>query len=62
MPESVSWDCNRAEPWRVSASWALDLPQYNEWMNEEDYEVDSNGKKKVMYYSIFYNLCHSNKM
>lgn len=46
-PESVSWDCNRSEPWRVSASWALDLPQYNEWMNEEDYEVDSHGKKKV---------------
>ncbi|CAB3233401.1 unnamed protein product [Arctia plantaginis] len=47
VPESVSWDCNRSEQWRVSASWALDLPQYNEWMNEEDYEVDSNGKKKV---------------
>ncbi|XP_045779311.1 SWI/SNF complex subunit SMARCC2 isoform X1 [Maniola jurtina] len=47
VPENVSWDCNRAEPWRVSATWALDLPQYNEWMNEEDYEVDANGKKKV---------------
>ncbi|XP_035453405.1 SWI/SNF complex subunit SMARCC2 isoform X2 [Spodoptera frugiperda] len=47
VPETVSWDCNRSEPWRVSASWALDLPQYNEWMNEEDYEVDSNGKKKI---------------
>ncbi|KAJ8711775.1 hypothetical protein PYW08_008729 [Mythimna loreyi] len=47
VPETVSWDCNRAEPWRVSASWALDLPQYNEWMNEEDYELDANGKKKV---------------
>nr|XP_026497403.1 SWI/SNF complex subunit SMARCC2 [Vanessa tameamea] len=47
VPENVSWECNRAEPWRVSATWALDLPQYNEWMNEEDYEVDVNGKKKV---------------
>ncbi|RVE44408.1 hypothetical protein evm_010938 [Chilo suppressalis] len=47
VPETVSWDCNRAEPWRVSASWVLDLPQYNEWMNEEDYELDVNGKKKV---------------
>ncbi|KAL4716244.1 hypothetical protein ACJJTC_004738 [Scirpophaga incertulas] len=47
VPETVSWDCNRSEPWRVSASWVLDLPQYNEWMNEEDYEVDVNGKKKV---------------
>lgn len=35
------------EPWRVSASWVLDLDQYNEWMNEEDYEVDEQGKKKV---------------
>ncbi|XP_039281683.1 SWI/SNF complex subunit SMARCC2 isoform X1 [Nilaparvata lugens] len=33
--------------WKVSASWALDLDQYNEWMNEEDYEVDENGRKKV---------------
>lgn len=35
------------QPWRVAASWALDLDQYNEWMSEEDYEVDENGKKKV---------------
>ena len=33
--------------WRVAANWLLDLDQYNEWMNEEDYEVDSAGKKKV---------------
>ncbi|XP_028025349.1 SWI/SNF complex subunit SMARCC2 isoform X2 [Bombyx mandarina] len=46
-PEAVSWECTRSEPWRVTASWALDLPQYNEWMNEEDYEVDANGKKKT---------------
>ncbi|XP_026332179.1 SWI/SNF complex subunit SMARCC2 isoform X2 [Hyposmocoma kahamanoa] len=47
VPETVSWECLRSEPWRVSATWALDLPQYNEWMNEEDYEVDVAGKKKV---------------
>ncbi|XP_013147618.1 PREDICTED: SWI/SNF complex subunit SMARCC2 isoform X3 [Papilio polytes] len=46
-PEGMSCEWSRSEPWRVSASWALDLPQYNEWMNEEDYELDSNGKKKV---------------
>lgn len=23
------------------------MEQYNEWMNEEDYEVDEAGKKKV---------------
>ncbi|KAK9509493.1 hypothetical protein O3M35_006800 [Rhynocoris fuscipes] len=34
-------------PWRVSASWALELERMNEWMNEEDYEVDESGKKKV---------------
>ncbi|XP_057376091.1 SWI/SNF complex subunit SMARCC2-like isoform X2 [Daphnia carinata] len=33
--------------YRVAANWLLDLDQYNEWMNEEDYEVDVNGKKKV---------------
>ncbi|TDG45091.1 hypothetical protein AWZ03_008516 [Drosophila navojoa] len=36
-----------AERWRVSASWILDLEQYNEWMAEEDYEVDELGKKKM---------------
>lgn len=33
--------------YKVSATWALDLDQYNEWMNEEDYEVDDNGQKRV---------------
>lgn len=33
--------------WKVSASWALELEQYNEWMSEEDYEVDDHGRKKV---------------
>lgn len=32
--------------WHVSAKWALDSQEYNEWMAEEDYEVDENGKKK----------------
>lgn len=30
--------------YRVAANWLLDLDQYNEWMNEEDYEVDAAGK------------------
>jgi SWI/SNF related-matrix-associated actin-dependent regulator of chromatin subfamily C len=25
----------------------LDLDQYNEWMTEEDYEVDEGGHKKI---------------
>ena len=33
--------------WRVTANWLTDLDTYNEWMNEEDYEVDESGKKKV---------------
>lgn len=36
----------------MSATWALDLDQYNEWMNEEDYEVDENGQKKVHKYRL----------
>ncbi|XP_044765118.1 SWI/SNF complex subunit SMARCC2 [Coccinella septempunctata] len=34
-------------PWRVSFNWLLDSDQYNEWMPEEDYEVDELGRKKV---------------
>lgn len=34
-------------PWRVSSTWVYDTDQYNEWMSEEDYEVDENGVKKV---------------
>ncbi|ROT69321.1 SWI/SNF complex subunit SMARCC2, partial [Penaeus vannamei] len=32
--------------WKVCANWLQDLESYNEWMNEEDYEVDENGQKK----------------
>lgn len=31
---------------QVCANWLQDLESYNEWMNEEDYEVDENGMKK----------------
>ncbi|XP_057661978.1 SWI/SNF complex subunit SMARCC2 [Diorhabda carinulata] len=34
-------------PWRVSCNWVYETDQYNEWMSEEDYEVDENGVKKV---------------
>lgn len=34
-------------PWRVSSTWLLDSEQYNEWMTEEDYEVDEEGQKKI---------------
>lgn len=30
----------------MCANWLQDLESYNEWMNEEDYEVDDSGTKK----------------
>ncbi|XP_017783860.1 PREDICTED: SWI/SNF complex subunit SMARCC2 isoform X2 [Nicrophorus vespilloides] len=33
--------------WRVSSTWLVDSDQYNEWMSEEDYEVDETGRKKT---------------
>ncbi|CAJ0950555.1 unnamed protein product [Ranitomeya imitator] len=32
------------KPWKVHAKWLLDTDVFNEWMNEEDYEVDENKK------------------
>lgn len=48
LPDNVP-ECpgSPAERWRVSAQWVRDLDQYNEWMSEEDYEVDEQGRKKV---------------
>jgi hypothetical protein len=37
----------KAEQYHVSVDWVLDGAQYNEWMNEEDYELEENGKPKV---------------
>ncbi|XP_050314370.1 SWI/SNF complex subunit SMARCC2 isoform X2 [Anthonomus grandis grandis] len=47
--EGMSVDCAspQTEPWRVTYAWIFDTDQYNEWMSEEDYEVDENGKKKI---------------
>lgn len=48
LPENVPENPESPlERWRVSASWIIDLEQYNEWMSEEDYEVDELGKKKM---------------
>lgn len=33
--------------WRVSANWLIDMKEFNEWMNEEDYEVDDTGERKM---------------
>lgn len=48
LPDNVP-ECppSPMERWRVSAQWVRDLDQYNEWMSEEDYEVDEQGRKKI---------------
>uniref|UniRef100_A0A8C3LZI4 SWI/SNF related, matrix associated, actin dependent regulator of chromatin subfamily c member 1 n=1 Tax=Chrysolophus pictus TaxID=9089 RepID=A0A8C3LZI4_CHRPC len=46
----VHWDAEIEDPpipekpWKVHAKWILDTDIFNEWMNEEDYEVDENRK------------------
>lgn len=48
----LSLDCLEQHPWlpvlfyynQVHAKWVLDTDAFNEWMNEEDYEVDENKK------------------
>ncbi|KAL6457366.1 hypothetical protein MHYP_G00343290 [Metynnis hypsauchen] len=35
-------------PWKVHAKWVLDTDTYNEWMNEEDYEMDDS-KRSMSY-------------
>ncbi|XP_048579542.1 SWI/SNF complex subunit SMARCC2 isoform X2 [Nematostella vectensis] len=31
-------------PWEVTGRWLTDLEKYNEWMNEEDYEIGVDGE------------------
>lgn len=44
---SVDSPSPHSGPWRVTYSWIFDTDQYNEWMSEEDYEVDDTGRKKI---------------
>eukprot|EP00794_Sanderia_malayensis_P003092 gene3092-3558_t len=37
-PESAP---ERQKAWEVNARWLLDLEVFNEWMNEEDYEIEN---------------------
>uniref|UniRef100_A0A8C2J2F4 SWI/SNF related, matrix associated, actin dependent regulator of chromatin, subfamily c, member 1a n=1 Tax=Cyprinus carpio TaxID=7962 RepID=A0A8C2J2F4_CYPCA len=41
------------KPWRVHAKWVFDTDAFNEWMNEEDYEVDENKKPVSFRQRIF---------
>ncbi|XP_017765084.1 PREDICTED: SWI/SNF complex subunit SMARCC2 isoform X4 [Eufriesea mexicana] len=50
--EGTLTSTNMKSIYKVSATWALDLDQYNEWMNEEDYEIDENGQKKIHKYRL----------
>ncbi|XP_015108391.1 SWI/SNF complex subunit SMARCC2 [Diachasma alloeum] len=52
FPESGFGISSQKSTYKVTATWALDLDQYNEWMNEEDYEVDDSGQKKVHKYRL----------
>ena len=36
----------KEEQYRVSVDWLYETEEYNEWMCEEDYEVEENGKNK----------------
>lgn len=48
LPENVpDSPMSPGDRWRVSLSWVTDLDAYNEWMAEEDYEVDEAGRKKM---------------
>lgn len=38
---------------QVHARWVLDMDAFNEWMNEEDYEVDDNKKPVTFRQKIF---------
>jgi len=47
--------------WHVAANWILDTDQFNEWMTEEDYEIDEDmvnmlvlEEKKIYLTDIFY--------
>lgn len=40
-------------PCQVHAKWVLDTDAFNEWMNEEDYEVDENKKPVSFRQRIF---------
>lgn len=52
FPEGTVANANAKSVYKVSSTWALDLDQYNEWMNEEDYEIDENGQKKIHKYRL----------
>ena len=45
----------KAEQYHVSVDWVAESDQYNEWMNEEDYELDEAGKIKINEFNMTYD-------
>ena len=47
-PENEPGDSpdDKDDIYHVSLDWVLEMEKYNEWMNEEDYEVDEDGEAK----------------
>ncbi|KAG1681219.1 SWI/SNF complex subunit SMARCC2 [Nymphon striatum] len=43
-------------PHEVNARWLLDLDEFNEWMNEEDYEVEGESFSKKRHSKIRYTV------
>ena len=40
---------------QVNARWLTDLDVFNEWMNEEDYELaDADGSVSGQYYTLYF--------
>ena len=42
--------------WHVAANWVLDTAEFNEWMNEEDYEIDED----LVSDAVLLHASHSN--
>jgi len=45
----------REEIYHVSVDWLLESTPYNEWLNEEDYQLEENGKVKVSETAMTYD-------
>ena len=43
----------KEEQYRVSVDWLIEGEDYNEWMCEEDYEVETNGEPKVSSHYVY---------
>lgn len=42
--------------WEITANWLLDTDTYNEWMNQEDYEVNTHLTVSILYNERFSEL------